>query len=163
MKQTVTILTALMTALLLVSGFIVMGSVQQSDLLMKREEQLLAKAEEAEEWKTRAAQLESEHAQAQEQLQKLHEERDALSQQLTDTLLASQESNDAVAQQEAAAQALGQENEQLRSQIKKLERENAAAIHAYEEQIARLEMKLQEATIPAAAPLRVERRVQQKP
>ena len=45
MKQTVTILTALMVALLLVSGFIVMGSMRQSELLMEREDQLLSRTE----------------------------------------------------------------------------------------------------------------------
>ena len=40
MKQTVVILTALMMAMLMVSGFIVAGSTQQSQLLAKREEEL---------------------------------------------------------------------------------------------------------------------------
>ena len=99
MKQTVVILTALMMAMLMVSGFIVVGSTQQSQLLAQREEELrLAQATiselttEGEKWKReaqRSAKLCAE----------LTEQRDALSIQLGDAVLSSQEANDAVAQQ----------------------------------------------------------------
>lgn len=99
MKQTVVILTALMLAMMVVSGFIVAGSTQQNQLLAAREEELrmaqikIGELEEnGEKWEREArrnAKLSAE----------LTEQRDALNKQLGDALLSSQESNDAIEQQ----------------------------------------------------------------
>lgn len=99
MKQTVVILTALMLAMMVVSGFIVAGSMQQNQLLAAREKELriaqikIGELEEnGEKWEREArrnAKLSAE----------LTEQRDALNKQLGDAVLSSQEANEAVEQQ----------------------------------------------------------------
>jgi len=103
MKQTVAILTALLLSLMVLTGFILTGSMKQTELIAQRDEML--------------ASLRQEHQSlVQEQLQTARElkqticERDALSLQLNDAVLASQEANEAVAlqlsQQEQLKEAL---------------------------------------------------------
>jgi len=168
MKQTVAILTALMAALVLISGFIVMGSMQQNDLLVQREAQLLARDQELTQKNAQLLQMEAEARDSLKQQEQLIQERDALSQQLSDALLSSQESNDAIARQTETAEALLMENERLRAQISVLEDEASLTALAWEQQtkedaqkLQALQKELEEALMPPAtsSPLRVERRV----
>lgn len=168
MKQTVTILTALMMVVVLISGFIVMGSMQQSETLMQQEEQLMERDKMLTERNALILQLENEALENRKQQEQLLKEREALSQQLNDAVLSSQESNDAVARQTETLEALQMENEQLRAQIGALEDEATITALAYEQQaledaqkLQELEKELEEALLPTAAPnpLRVERRV----
>ena len=147
MKQTVTILTALMIALLIMSGVIVMGSTQQSEILMQREEQLLSRTQELAERNAQIVQLQAEAVEGRKRQTELTKERDALSQQLNDAVLSAQESNDAVASQTERADALQKENDWLRARVAELEDEASIAAAAREEQTK------------ASDPLRAERRV----
>ena len=140
MKQTVTILTALMIALLLVSGFIVASGMQQSRAMLSKEETV------------RALQTERDHLRTQNEMQKREmernaqllsetiEERDALSQQWNDAVLSSQEANDALAVYE--------DNQ----------REHVQRIAQLEKRVAELLSQLAEATpVPSPKPTRFER------
>jgi len=153
MKQTVTILTALMMALLLVSGFIVMGGMQQSEVLLQREEQLLEKTVELQKADMKIAEMHTQNQEKQLLLEKTQKERDALNAQLNDLLLSSQESNDAVEQQVQQVQKLEEANERL-----------ALQLSLREQRIGQLETELEKALRPSAtpSPLRVERVVMQK-
>ena len=99
MKQTVVILTALMMAMLMVSGFIVAGSTQQSQLLAKREEELRLAQTAITELETEGAKWKREAERSAKLCAELTEQRDALSIQLGDAVLSSQEANEAVEQQ----------------------------------------------------------------
>lgn len=99
MKQTVGILTALMMAMLMVSGFIVAGSTQQSRLLSQREEELRLAQAAISELETEGEKWKREAQRSAKLCAELTEQRDALSVQLGDAILSSQEANDAVAQQ----------------------------------------------------------------
>lgn len=171
MKQTITILTALMTVLVMISGFIVLGSMQQSETLAQKEEQLLQRTREVAQRNEQILALETAAKTNQETIQQLTKERDALSQQLSDAVLSSQESNDAIAHQAEAAEALQMENERLKARIGALEDEASLAALAWEQQakedaqkLQALQQELEEALMPAAtpSPLRVERRVNLK-
>lgn len=153
MKQTVSILTALMITLLLVSGFIVMGSMQQSEMLIEREEQLLEKTVEWQKANAKIAEMEKEAKDNQQLLEKTKQERDALSAQLNDALLSSQESNEAVHQQVQLVQNLETANDQLAHQLS-----------LKDQKITQLETELEKALMPTLtpSPLRVERVVQPK-
>ena len=139
MKQTVTILTALMIALLLVSGFIVMGSMQQSELLIERENQLISQTQQMDEAMMQIEKLEKAAQSGAQQLKQLTEERDALSQQLSDAVLSSQEANDAVAQQVKERKAYEDQIEYLNEQLSLAQQQNAhleAALANAEEEAA---------------------------
>lgn len=159
MKQTVTILTALMVALLLISGFSVLGSMQQGDMLARREDQLLKQSQTLDEKTLLAETLEAETAEQAKQLEQLTKERDALSLQLNDAVLSSQESNDALAQREKELQKLQMEKEQLSKQLLD-ERKQAQELRT---QLAACQEEVSAATLyePAPTPtaFRVERKV----
>lgn len=159
MKQTVTILTAMMVALLLVSGFVLMGSIQQSEKLMAREDQLLKQSGELDEKSLLIAQLEKEAEERTQQTQQLTKERDALSQQLNDAVLSSQESNDALARQTQEKQRLQMEKEQLAKQLLN-ERKQLQEMRS---QLAALQQEAISTAVcegtPAPTAFRVERRI----
>lgn len=147
MKQTIAILTALMLALLLVSGFIVVGSTEQSQLLAQREDQLRSLNTALDQETQRADRFEKEAQRNAQQLRQTTQERDALSQQLNDAVLASQEANDAIALRQADVRRLeealrksGVETLRLQAELEKSQadlnqmREQAsAAALAYEQ------------------------------
>lgn len=173
MKQTITILSALVAVLLVASGFIVASNVSLNSTVTQCEKELLnvrSKLADSEKELERCV-LESKAAA--ETLRKTLEERDALSTQLNDAVLASQEANDAVAQQvrqnekqrqELAALAAEYEdlNEAcgaLEYQIAEMGESASLAAMNYEKQslkdaqrIAELEKALEEALAPTAAP-----------
>ena len=153
MKQTVSILTALMITLLLVSGLIVKGSMQQSQMLLEREDQLLEKTMELQKAHVKITEMEKQTAEKQQMMDRVQKERDALSTQLGDALLSSQESNDAVARQTQMVQQLEAANDQLAQQLDR-----------HRQRISQLEAELAEALLPRAtpSPLRVERSVSPK-
>lgn len=104
MKQTITILAVLMVALLLVSGFIVAGSMQQA-------QQLVSKNNQMNELKARLTEQTSLYDELTEKYKALstafstcREERDTLSADLKDALLSVEEANGAVTQQETEKQ-----------------------------------------------------------
>lgn len=113
MKQTVVILTALMLALLMVSGFIVAGSTQQSRLLAECEQQLRQAQAEAADRKAESEKWKRETQRSTQLSAELTEQRDALNTQLNDAVLSSQEANDAVAQQVRTVEAQAQEIAQM--------------------------------------------------
>lgn len=143
MKQTIAILTALMLALLLVSGFVAAGSLQQSHLLTASDAELtqlsdaLAKQLAENEKLTREAQRSA------AQLAEVIQERDALSAQLGDAVLSSQEANDAVAQQALAV-------EEQAQTIRRLQAEN----RALQDRLAAVEAMAQPTAAPSSVPTR---------
>lgn len=173
MKQTIAILTALMLALLLVSGFIVVGSTEQSQLLIQREDQLRSLSAALDEETRRAESFEKEAQRNAQQLRQTTQERDALSQQLTDVVLASQEANDAVAQRQADVKRLeealreaGMETLRLQAELEQCQidlnqerKEASAAALAYEQQaqedaaaLAALQTALENEPTPSKSP-----------
>jgi len=139
MKQTVGILTALMIALLLVSGFIVMGSMQQSRTLLDKEQTIRALQTERDHLKTENAMQKREMERNAQLLAQTMEERDALSQQWNDAVLSSQETNDALASREEAYKEQVLRVQQLENRVTEL--------------LAQLE------SMPAPKPTRIERTV----
>lgn len=113
MKQTVIILTALMMALLMASGFIAAGSAQQSRLLAQREEELRQAQLRLEELKENGEKWEREARRNAKLSAELTQQRDALSIQLSDAVLSSQETNDAIEAQAKEMLQLEQEYTQL--------------------------------------------------
>lgn len=159
MKQTVTILTALMVALLLISGFSVLGSMQQGDMLARREDQLLKQSQALDEKTLLAETLEAEAAEQAKQMEKLTKERDALSLQLNDAVLSSQESNDALARQEEELQRLQMEKEQLSKQLldeRKQAQELRTQLAAWQEEVSAVALY---EPAPTPTVFRVERKV----
>lgn len=159
MKQTVTILTALMVALLLISGFSVLGSMQQGDMLARREDQLLKQSQALEEKTLLAETLEAEAAEQAKQMEKLTKERDALSLQLNDAVLSSQESNDALTRQEEELQRLQMEKEQLSKQLldeRKQTQELRTQLAAWQEEVSAAALY---EPAPTPTVFRVERKV----
>ena len=99
MKQTVAILLALAGVLLLATGFIVSANIDQSRViaLYKDEVKTLQTTQRKLEKEIKSYQASKDSSA--ETIQKLMQERDALSQQLNDTVVASQELNDELEQQ----------------------------------------------------------------
>ena len=109
MRQTVSILTALMIALTLISGFIVIGSVEQAKLLETRNSQIETLLSEAE---TQARRLSESKQRAQSLDKSLYEtrqERDGLLQQVQTLEAQSQAAQEAA----LAVQTLTQDNDAL--------------------------------------------------
>lgn len=134
MKQTVAILAALSAALLLASGFIVVSSVETSQLLtlcqseLKKTQTQLADAEKLLKRRT------SEKETADEALRQTMAQRDALNQQLSDAVLASQEAHDAAAHQQRQNEQYAREMESLAAEYEDL----SDACSALEAQLAAL-------------------------
>ncbi|MDD3334048.1 MAG: hypothetical protein PHI98_00885 [Eubacteriales bacterium] len=104
MKQTVAIMAIFLVLLLVVSGFIVSGSLQQSEMLAQRVNQV---SELNQKLQKQVAQQRSTNADLEETTLALTQataERDALKQNLQDALLAVEEANGAVAQQSSERQ-----------------------------------------------------------
>lgn len=99
MKQTITIMAAFMVALLLVSGFIVMGSMQQSQLLATRAEQLAQTRSKLNEQVAINEELNQAADTLSKSLEEMTLERDGLALRLEDALGAVEEANGAVDQQ----------------------------------------------------------------
>ncbi|MBQ3574497.1 MAG: hypothetical protein IJA26_02420, partial [Clostridia bacterium] len=99
MKQTIAILTALMTVLLLAAGFMVASNMDMSHALETREEELHTVTRTLQEQNAELERYIREREASAEALRKVMAERDALSQQLNDAVLSSQEANEAVEQQ----------------------------------------------------------------
>ncbi len=176
MKQTITILSALVAALLVASGFIVAANIDLCTTIAQRENELLDTRSELADCEAQLERRTQENKASAETLRKTMEERDALSQQLNDAILASQEANDAVTQQvrqnekqlrelEALAaeyEDLSQACSALEGQIAELSEAAAQSALSYEAQtladaqrIAELEKALEEALAPTASPVPV--------
>ncbi len=174
MKQTITILSALVAALLVVSGFIVAANIDLCTSISQHENELLKVRSELADCEKELERRTQENKASAETLRKTMEERDALTEQLNDAVLASQEANDAVAQQVRQnekqlreLEALAAEYEDLseacitlEGQIAQLSEEALQSAMAHEEQtlldaqrIADLEKALEEALAPTAAPV----------
>ena len=117
MKQTIAILTALLFSVMILSFFILTGSIRQTDMLAQRDEMIVSLREDQ-------RTLTQESLRLSRELERVTKERDALSLQLNSAVLASQEANDAVALQiqqrevlEEALAAVTLELEGLRKQI----------------------------------------------
>ena len=89
MKQTVLILTALILSLMLVTGFILTGTLRQTELMAQRDQMLM-------ELRQEHSDLMLENLRLARELDQTLKEREALTLQLNDVLLASQEANDAL-------------------------------------------------------------------
>ena len=99
MKQTISILSALVAALLIASGFIVAANIDLCANVAQLDRELLDVRSELADCEKELDRRTQENKASAESLRKTMEERDALSMQLNDAVLASQEANDAVAQQ----------------------------------------------------------------
>lgn len=159
MKQTVGILTALMIALLLVSGFIVISGMEQSELLVRREDELRQMQAERDEIKNQMEKQERELKRNVELIAQLTEERDGLSQQLNDAVLASQEANDAVALWEKHGGEKDQLIQALQQELLRAQDDAATAAMAYEQQaqedaqaMERLKAEIESLLQPTPAP-----------
>lgn len=171
MKQTVVILTALMMALLLITGFVTAENVQLDKLIgdqtkLMEEKQAAASALE----KTQERLLQEAQHSAQT-IRTLTDERDALSRQLADAVLSSQEANDAASVQEQKAMRLVQENarlqaayEEAEAQLMLLQEEAAQTALAFEQQtmedaqrMEQLQAELEKALTPTPEPTSPER------
>ena len=173
MKQTVAILLALAGVLLLATGFIVSANIDQSRAidLYKDEVSTLQSTQRKLEKEIKSYQAaETSSAEA---MQKVMKERDALSQQLNDTVLASQELNDALEQQKrrnekqlqelealsAEYEDLSQACDALEASVRQLNEEAVQTAASHEVQtledarrIAQLEAELEKALAAAVTP-----------
>lgn len=113
MKQTVLILTALVLSLMVVTGFILTGSLRQTELMAQRDDMLM-------EVRKQHSDLTLENLRLTRELEQTRTERDALSAQLNDAILSSQEANDAVAVQIAEREALENALDQANREIELL-------------------------------------------
>ena len=120
MKQTVAILLALAGVLLLATGFIVSANIDQSRViaLYKDEVNTLQTTQRKLEKEIKSYQASKDSSA--ETIQKLMQERDALSQQLNDTVVASQELNDELEQQKRQNEKQLQELEALAAEYEDL-------------------------------------------
>lgn len=134
MKQTVTILSALVAALLLASGFIVASNMEMSQLIETNENELLKVQSQLNDTQKQLERRTNEKETSDQALKQTMAERDALSQQLNDAVLASQEANDAVAQQVRRNEQYTREMESLAAEYEDL----SEACAALEAQIAAL-------------------------
>ena len=121
MKQTVGILSALIVALLVLSAFILSTNLQQGRLLSQSSDALTRMQAEKEELLLAHQTLESKNNKLNASLKTVTAERDALSLQLNDAVLASQEANDAVSLQADQAQELQQRIDLLTQRNQELE------------------------------------------
>lgn len=166
MKQTIVILTALMAALLLITGFVTAENVQQNQLMADQNrvlEKQLADLAALEKTQERLL-TEAEHSA--QTIRNVTEERDALSLQLNDAVLASQEANDAAALQEQKALRLTEENQhlqllctELEDQLAAQQEEAAWAALMHEQETAenaqrmeQLQLELEQSLAPTPAP-----------
>ena len=99
MKQTIAILAALMAVFLLATGFIVASNMDTGRTLELREKELLSAEKQLNKLAAELERSAKEQEASAEALRKTMAERDALSQQLNDAVLSSQEANEAVEQQ----------------------------------------------------------------
>jgi len=173
MKQTITILSALVAALLVASGFIVAANIDLCTTIAQRESELLEVRSALADCEKELERRTQENKASAETLRKTMEERDALTEQLNDAVLASQEANDAVTQQvrqnekqlrelEALAaeyEDLSEACSALEEQIAVLSEEALQSAMAHEEQtlldaqrIAELEKALEDALTPTPSP-----------
>ena len=110
MKQTVLILTALILSLMLVTGLILTGTLRQTELMSQRDQMLM-------ELRQEHSDLMLENLRLTRELGQTLKEREALSTQLNDVLLASQETNDAlemqIAERNTLQNALEEANREL--------------------------------------------------
>ena len=113
MKQTVLILTALILSLMVVTGFILTGSLRQTELMAQRDDMLM-------ELRQEHSDLALENLRLTRELEQTRTERDAITSQLNDALLASQEANEAVAQQISQREALEAALDQANREIERL-------------------------------------------
>jgi len=176
-KQTIVILTALAAVLLLATSFIVAANMDLSRKLETQEREILSMTSKLEKQGKELERSAEEKASSAETLRKTMEERDALSKQLNDAVLASQEANEAVEQQilqnekqlrEMASLAAEYEDlslacDALEARVLSLSEEAAQAAMSHQaqtladaERIAELEAELEKAiavtSIPAPAP-----------
>ena len=106
MKQTVVLLSALLLVLLVLTGFILAGSVQQTRLIAQRDEMLADLRQQRETLTLENTRYERKVDSLIESVNQLTLERDALTSQLNDAVLSSQEANDVVAAQSAQCEEL---------------------------------------------------------
>lgn len=139
-KQTVIILSVLVLALLAASGFIAASNVDLCENLAYAQKQTADLRAELSEKVKQLDQSMQENRQAAETLQKTTLERDALSQQLNDAVLSSQEANDALAVQ------ISQNKQQL-LQLELLEKDYRELSQA----CTALEARIEELSVQTAA------------
>ena len=113
MRQTFFILTALVLSLMLVTGFILTGSLRQTELMAKRDEMLMDLRQEH-------SDLMLENLRLTRELEQTRRERDALSLQLNDAVLASQEANEAVEMQVSERKSLENALEEANRELESL-------------------------------------------
>lgn len=106
MKQTVVLLSALLVVLMVLTGFILTGSLKQTDLIAQRDEMLTDLRKQRETLTLENTRYERKVNSLIASVEQLTLERDALTSQLNDAVLSSQEANDAVALQTARQQEL---------------------------------------------------------
>lgn len=159
MKQTIVILTALVAALLLITGFVTAENVQQNQLLQDQNRMMEKQLAEIEALEKTQERLLGEAEHSAQTIRTVTGERDALSQQLNDAVLSSQEANDAAAAQEQKAQRLQDACEDLQTQLAAQQEEAAQAALAYEQQVMEdaqrleeLQYKLEQALAPTPSP-----------
>ena len=172
MKQTVGILLALAAVLLLATGFIVSANIDQSRVIDLYKDEVNTLKSTQRKLEKEIAGYQSAETSSAEAMQKIKEERDALSQQLNDTVLASQELNDALEQQKrqnekqlremealtAEYEDLSEACDALEASIRQLNEAAAQTAASHEAQtledakrIAQLEADLEKALAEAAA------------
>ena len=99
MKQTIAILSALTAVLLLLTGFIVVSNLDLNRTLLEKQTELRSADKTVEKLKKEIEQSTAVQEAASEAMRKVMAERDALSLQLNEAVLASQQANEAVDQQ----------------------------------------------------------------
>lgn len=106
MKQTVILLSSLLLILMVLTGLILTGSMQQTELIAQRDEMLSDLRKQRETLTLENTRYARKVDSLIASLEQLTLERDALTSQLNDAVLSSQEANDAVALQTARQQEL---------------------------------------------------------
>lgn len=120
MKQTISILTALIAVLLLATGFIVASNLELSRNLRSSENQLLQTQSDLADAKAEAERLTQEAAASADALLQAAQERDALNQQLSAAVLSSQQASEAMDQQMLENQNILRELETLEAEYSDL-------------------------------------------
>jgi len=106
MKQTVILLSSLLVVLMVLTGLILTGSMQQTELIAQRDEMLSDLRKQRETLTLENTRYARKVDSLIASVEQLTLERDALTSQLNDAVLSSQEANDAVALQTARQQEL---------------------------------------------------------
>lgn len=106
MKQTVILLSSLLLILMVLTGLILTGSMQQTELIAQRDEMLSDLRKQRETLTLENTRYARKVDSLIASVEQLTLERDALTSQLNDAVLSSQEANDAVALQTARQQEL---------------------------------------------------------